>query len=162
MMAQKRFAEIIAAVGFVVACFLVTGAAQLFFDTQAGEWYGALRKPPFTPPNWVFAPVWTVLYVCMGLAAWFVWRQRSGTRVALPLVLFAVQLVLNAAWPVLFFHFQRIDVAFAEILVLWAAIALAVWRFFLVSAPAGWLMVPYLGWVTFATVLNLFLWRLNL
>jgi tryptophan-rich sensory protein len=159
---SRRFIDTAAAVGFVLACFIVTGAAQLLFNTQAGDWYGALRKPAFTPPNWVFAPVWTVLYVCMGLAAWFVWRWRSATRVALPLVLFAAQLLLNAAWPVLFFDLHRIDVAFAEILFLLAAVTLTVWHFFRVSRPAGWLMAPYIAWVAFATILNFSIWRLNL
>ena len=146
---------------FVAVCLLTGAAGSLFVEIDRGQWYSELSKPPFTPPSWVFGPVWTCLYVCIGLAAWSVWKVRGFRRAAIPLGLFAVQLLLNALWTPLFFGLQRPGLAFAEILVLWVMIAAAAWRFFKISRIAGWLMVPYLLWVAFAGALNFSIWRLN-
>jgi benzodiazapine receptor len=146
---------------FVGACFGAAGVGQMLSGGEPGAWYRGLRKPALTPPGWAFGPVWTALYVCMGVAAWWVWRRRGfgGARAAL--TAFAVQLVLNAAWTGLFFGLQRPDVAFGEIVALWVAIVVTTALFFRASAPAGWLMVPYLLWVSFASYLNFGFWRLN-
>jgi tryptophan-rich sensory protein len=149
------------AAGFVVACFCVVGVGQLLFGGETGEWYQNLEKPSFTPPDWLFGPVWTVLYLCMGLAAWFVWRKRPTSHVYFALTLFVLQLLLNAAWPPIFFGCRNPGLAFGEIVALWIAIVATVSSFFRISALAGWLMVPYLVWVTFAAVLNGFIWRMN-
>ena len=165
MMSQHHHAfrpsEFLTAAGFVVACFCLAGLGQFFSDAEPGEWYRDLQKPAFTPPGWVFGPVWTVLYVCMGLAAWFVWRERVTAHVSVALTLFVLQLLLNAAWPPIFFGYRNPGLAFAEIVALWIAIVATVSSFFRISGPAGWLMVPYLVWVTFAAVLNGFIWRMN-
>jgi len=145
------------AVAFV-ACFAVAGAGAWLTSRGLVDWYPALRKPPFNPPDYVFGPVWTALYAMMAVAAWLVWR-KAGT--GYPLGLFALQLALNLAWTALFFGLRLPGLAFAEILVLWASIAATVVSFWRVSVPAGALLVPYLLWVGFAAVLNLAIWRLN-
>ena len=141
-----------------VACFAVAGAGAWLTSRGLVDWYPALRKPPFNPPDYVFGPVWTALYAMMAVAAWLVWR-KAGT--GYPLGLFALQLALNLAWTALFFGLRLPGLAFAEILVLWASIAATVVSFWRVSVPAGALLVPYLLWVGFAAVLNLAIWRLN-
>ena len=149
-------------VGLVAVCFAAAGAGQLFSGGEPDGWYRELRKPNFTPPGWVFSPVWTILYLSMAAAAWLVWRRRGFRGAAGPLVLFAIQLVLNAVWPALFFGLRNPGVAFGEILVLWAAVAVTTSAFFRASLPAGLLMLPYLAWATFAVILNGAIWRLNL
>jgi len=125
------------------------------------EWYPALAKPAFTPPDWLFGPVWTVLYLLMGVAAWLVWRRGRELRVGIPLLLFTVQLLLNGLWSVLFFGLRSPGAAAVDILVLWVTIALTIGAFHRVSRPAATLLLPYWGWVTFAAILNLAIWTLN-
>ena len=125
-------------------------------------WYREIARPSFTPPSWVFGPVWTTLYLAMGFAAFLVWRSGPGRReVRVALWAFAIQLVLNALWSPLFFGLKNLGLAFAEIVVLWAAIAVTLTLFWRRSALAGLLLVPYLAWVSFATALNFAFWRLN-
>lgn len=149
------------AVGFIAVSFAAAGIPQLIWDTQPDDWYRNLEKPAFNPPSWVFGPVWTVLYILMGTAAWLVWRKYPVRPVWFPLTLFFIQLVLNAAWTPLFFTFHELALAFAELVVLWLAILATTAAFFRVSPLAGWLMVPYLVWTAFAAVLNYTLWQLN-
>ncbi|MEW4570780.1 TspO/MBR family protein [Tautonia sp. JC769] len=149
-------------VGFLVACFAAAGIGGVLTGQGTGPWYDSLAKPRWTPPSALFGPVWTALYAAMAVAAWLVWRRAgwsAGGRV--PLVLFAVQLALNVAWSGLFFGLKRPDLAAFEIAILWVAILATLIAFFRVSRPAGWLMVPYLLWVTFASALNLAIWQLN-
>lgn len=122
-------------------------------------WYRGLVKPPLNPPEWVFGPVWTLLYILMAISAWLVWRRVGFASTALKL--FFVQLLLNATWSFLFFGLRRPDYAFGEILLLWAAILATMIAFWKVRPLAGALFVPYLAWVSFATYLNGALWRLN-
>lgn len=126
-----------------------------------GAWYAALAKPSWTPPAAVFAPVWTVLYVLMGVAAWLVWRQAGFTGAGWALWLFIVQLVLNALWSYLFFGAHRINLAFVEIAVLWGVILIVAVLFWREARIAGLLMLPYLAWVGFASCLTFALWQLN-
>jgi tryptophan-rich sensory protein len=147
---------------FLAVTFAAGGVGGLLMGGEPGAWYAGLRKPAFTPPGWVIGAVWQVLYATMAVAAWRVWRRagdRPGARFALGL--YAAQLALNAAWSGLFFGLQRPGLAFAELCVLWAAIAATTALFFRHSAVAGALMLPYLGWVSFAGALNAALWRLN-
>lgn len=139
--------------------FLALTFAAAFVGSQfgPGPWFEALQKPAWNPPSWVFAPVWTVLYAMMAVAAWLVWR--AGARRAL--LVWLVQLALNAAWSWLFFGLERPDLAFVDIVVLWIAIALTLAAFARVSRFAALLLAPYLAWVTFATVLNGAIWHLN-
>jgi len=150
--------------------FLISVALPLLvgglsgFATARGvqEWYPSLTKPPFNPPSWVFGPVWTLLYVMMGVAAYLVWQKGwESETVRVALALFLVQLILNGLWSVLFFGMQSPALAFAEILLLWVAIAGTIVWFWRVSPTAGILLLPYIAWVSFAAVLNGSLWYLN-
>jgi tryptophan-rich sensory protein len=139
-------------------CF---GAAAFGGFFGPAEWYATLKKPAWNPPGWVFGPVWTALYTMMAVAAWLVWQRGGFASQRRPLTLFLAQLALNAAWTPLFFGLRLPGLAFAEIMVLWLAIAATLTSFRGVSRPAAWLLVPYLAWVTFAAALNFALWRLN-
>jgi tryptophan-rich sensory protein len=125
-------------------------------------WYRTLEKPAFNPPDWLFGPAWTTLYVLMGIAAFLVWSRGLGAPgVRLALAVFLVQLVLNAVWSVLFFGLRSPLAGFVEIIVLWLAILASVVLFFRVSSAAGILLLPYIAWVTFAAVLNAAILTLN-
>jgi benzodiazapine receptor len=126
-------------------------------------WYAALQKPFFSPPNWLFGPVWTLLYIMMGVAAYLVWRrgfERPEVKGALGL--YVMQLILNCAWSLVFFGLKSPLGGLIIIVALWVLIYLMMRRFFKISQPAGWLLLPYLLWVSFATVLNLALLFLNM
>jgi tryptophan-rich sensory protein len=126
-----------------------------------GDWYTRLAKPAFNPPAWVFSPVWTLLYLAMGIAAWLVWRERRAARVAPALALFVVQLILNAAWSWLFFDLHWIGWALVDLGVLWLAVGATLRAFWKCRPLAGLLMLPYFLWVGFAALLNFEFWRLN-
>jgi len=145
----------------LVVCFAAAGIGGAVTTPKIATWYAALAKPSWNPPNWIFGPVWSVLYLCMAIAAWLVWRQGGLAGAATPLALFAVQLVLNLAWSWLFFGFENPGLAFVDIVLLWAAIAATMVAFWFRSAIAGILFLPYLAWVSFAAVLNFVVWRLN-
>jgi translocator protein len=148
--------------GFIAVCLAVGGLAGWVTSQSVVEWYPTLNKPSWNPPPWIFAPVWTTLYVMMGVAAWLVWMKNirfSGVRVAL--ILFGVQLALNGLWSFLFFKFHSPAWALVDILALLATLALTVVAFFNQSKLAGLLLVPYLAWVSFATFLNYTIWQLN-
>lgn len=123
--------------------------------------YEALVEPAWAPPGWLFGPVWTVLYLLMGIAAWLVWRERGWSGARGVLTLFVVHLAFNGLWTWLFFAWGLRGWAFAEILVLWLLIAAVLAGFWRVRRLAGLLLVPYLAWVTFAAALNFAIWRLN-
>lgn len=127
-----------------------------------GEWHASLVKPSWNPPNTVFAPVWSTLYILMGIAAWLVWRKDGFSGARIVLGLFIAQLVLNSLWSYLFFGLHEPGIAFVEIVILWFVILAVTIGFWRVSVPAGALLLPYLCWVGFASILNLQLWRLNL
>ncbi len=144
----------------VLIVMLAAGVGGLFTGRSVSTWYRALSRPDWTPPGWLFGPVWTVLYLAMAVAAWMVWRQGTpGTAAALSA--FAMQLALNVAWSGLFFGLQSPAAAMADIVVLWVAIAATIGCFLRVSVPAGLIMVPYLAWVSFAAMLNFAIWRMN-
>ena len=132
-------------------------------STESGQsaWFQSLWKPSWNPPNWLFAPVWTVLYVLMGIAVWLVSRRPSNAAKTRALALFLLQLAANFAWTFIFFGARRIGLALLDIAVLWILIVATLIAFGGVDRRAGWLLVPYLGWVTFATALNLSIWRGN-
>ncbi len=136
--------------------------ASLVTDPAASNWYANLNKPSFNPPGWIFGPVWTVLYILMAVSAALVWyRGLPGPKVRIALVLYMVQLVLNASWTPIFFGLQMPLLAFIDILLLWAAILITILAFLRVSRYAALLMAPYLIWTTFAAILNFTLWYLN-
>ena len=150
--------DVFGLVGFVLLCFGVSILGGMAAVPAVPDWYAHLAKPTWTPPGWVFGPVWTVLYPMMAVAGWLVWRKGRSRRATL---LFLLQLALNAAWPWLFFFLRRPDWAFAAVTVLAVAILAAIVAFLPVSRGAALLLVPYLGWVLFAGALNLAIWRLN-
>ena len=151
--------DILVLIGFISLCLAVGSVSGYFTVTGVREWFPSLVKPSFNPPSWLFAPVWTVLYIMMGIAAWLVWRR--GGDINLALGMFFIQLALNFLWSFLFFNLRRIDVALLEILVLWISIAVTLSLFWNVDRRAGLLLVPYLAWVSFASLLNASFWRLN-
>ena len=124
-------------------------------------WYAYLHKPAFNPPNWIFGPVWTILYGLMAVAAWLVWRTPKSHSRTDAVMLFGTQLTFNFLWTPAFFHFHATGLALVIIMLLWLAILLTALRFWRLSHLAAGLMVPYLAWVTFATVLNVEICRLN-
>jgi len=141
---------------------LVGTTAGLFTSSGVNGWYAVANKPWFNPPNWIFAPVWTTLYVLMGIALFLVWKSDAAMDIKkTALTLFAVQLVLNFFWSFIFFKLQQPGWAFAEIILMWLMILMTIWWFGKISSTAAWLMVPYICWVSFASVLNYSIWRLN-
>lgn len=144
----------------LVVCFAVAALGGWATSTSVGTWYATLAKPSFNPPNWVFSPVWTLLYLMMAVAAWRVWRL-DGRLVSAPMAAFAIQLLLNLGWSVLFFGLRTPAAALADILALIVAIAVTLWLFIRRDRLAGLLLVPYLAWVGFASTLNLAIVRLN-
>ncbi len=150
---------------FVAAA--IGGAATA---SSVSTWYRTLRKPSWNPPAWIFGPVWTLLYTMMGVASWLVWKEgRKGKASDLAtdarsqgaLGFYGVHLAFNALWSILFFGMKRLDLAAAEIGVLWSMIAATAARFYQIKPLAGLLLVPYLLWATFASILNITLWRIN-
>jgi tryptophan-rich sensory protein len=145
------------ALGIFVA--LVALVAVFGAQFEPGPWYDGLRKPPLNPPNWAFGPVWSVLYLSIAVAGWLVWRARPES--AKPLVLWGSQLVLNAAWSLLFFGLHLPSLALVEIVLLLALLLATTVSFFGVRPLAGVLFLPYAAWVSFAAYLNAGLWYLN-
>lgn len=144
--------------GAAVWLAITFGTAALGARSMPDQWYRELAKPTWTPPGWVFGPVWSILYLMMAASAWLVWR-KAGVSAALGL--FLVQLALNALWSYLFFGLHRPDLAFIDILVLWAMIIATIVSFWKTMPLAGGLLVPYLAWVSFASVLNGTIWAMN-
>ena len=148
-------------IGLLAWLLLSLAAAFVGSRFLPDKWFQRLNKPSWNPPNWVFAPVWTVLYALMGVAAWLVWTKVGLFGRATALALFVVQLALNGAWSWLFFGGYRPDRAMADIAVLWLAVLATVVAFQQIDQWAGILLIPYLAWVSFASLLNFSIWRLN-
>jgi tryptophan-rich sensory protein len=144
---------------FVGVSLLAGAVGTAFIQPTLGGWYAELARPAWHPPQWLFAPVWTALYVAMGTAAWMVYRRGGDIRSAM--AVFAAQLILNALWPAVFFGVKAFGPAAFVLAALWTAVAFAAVLFFRVERRAGALMVPYLAWLTFAFALNLAYWNLN-
>jgi tryptophan-rich sensory protein len=146
----------------IAACLAAGAIGSIFTMDSIPGWYATLNKPSFNPPNWVFGPVWTTLYILMGISLFLVWREGSGNSLVKPAItIFIVQLVLNALWSVVFFGMHSTSGGLAIIILLWIAIAITIVKFLKISSLAGILLVPYLLWVTFASILNFFIYRLN-
>ena len=146
----------------LVACLAAGAIGSIFTAGAIPNWYAALNKPDLAPPNWVFAPVWTTLYILMGIAAYLVWDKGWKNKdVKVALDLFGAQLVLNIFWSIIFFGMKNPLYAFIEIIVLWLAIALTISKFNKIEKNAAYLMVPYIIWVSFAAYLNYSIWMLN-
>eukprot|EP00128_Syssomonas_multiformis_P004670 Colp12_sorted_trinity150504_noHs@29811 len=149
--------------GLAIAFPVVTGAAIGISTAQEtrGNWYKELKKPSFNPPNWVFGPAWTFLYASMGYASYRIWLQGGFEAQAFPLALYGLNLALNFSWTPLFFVKKKLGLALAEIGCLWFVILACIRAFRPVDELASNLLIPYLGWVSFASLLNLRIWQLN-
>lgn len=148
-------------VAFGVAVALVATIGGLA-SANAAQDYQALRQPSWAPPPWLFGPVWTVLYAMIAVAGWLVWRRSGPAGARTALIVFGLQLVLNALWTPLFFGADMFGPAFAEIVLLWLSVVATIGLFARHSRPAAALLVPYLAWVSFAAALNFAIWQLNL
>jgi len=154
--------DIIKLVVSIVACQCAGAIGSIFTTPAIPTWYAALEKPAFTPPNWLFAPAWITLYLLMAIAAFLVWRQGLEQKeVKTALIVFLVQLILNALWSVVFFGLTSPLYGMVVIIALWVAILLTIISFFRLSTAAGALLLPYILWVSFAAVLNISIWALN-
>jgi benzodiazapine receptor len=156
--ASMNLTAIAGLVGFLIVSFLPATMGALF---PPGAWYEQLAKPDWRPPNWLFAPAWTLLYLTIAISGWLVWQRVGFAGARLAFTVFLLQLVLNAAWTPLFFGLHRPDLAFIEIVVLWLSILATLALFYPIVPVAGLLLLPYLAWVTFAGALNFAIWRLN-
>lgn len=153
--------SIVVLLAFVAVCLGVSAIGTAITWSSIDSWYPALVKPAFTPPDWVFAPVWTAIYLMMAIAAWRIWGARDRRGAPLALFWFGAQLTLNLLWTVLFFGLRGLGLSLAESAALLAAVAVTTVSFFQIDRLAGWLFVPYLLWSGFAVVLNWEIWRLN-
>ncbi|MCW5729498.1 MAG: tryptophan-rich sensory protein [Alphaproteobacteria bacterium] len=153
--------QVAALAAFLLACFLVSGLGGFLTSLSVDTWYQELEKPPYNPPDWIFAPVWSLLYVMIAVAGWLVWR-RTEIRAAQPaFALYGAQLALNLLWSALFFGLRSPLLGLVGIVALWLAIAATLIAFTRYERLAAALLAPYLAWVTFAFFLNLAIWRLN-
>ncbi len=160
-MATSERNRFLAALIYFLLPLAVGFAASFATASSVGGWYLTLDKPFFNPPNWLFAPVWTVLYLLMGVSSWLVYRSKVGVSRTFSLDVYGFQLFLNFLWSFLFFGFQSPGLALINILILWVTILFMIIFFSKVSRLAAWLQIPYLLWVTFATALNASIWWLN-
>jgi len=154
--------DILKLVASVILCQIAGFLGSLFTTPAIPTWYAALKKPFFTPPNWIFSSVWISLFILMGISLFFVWRRQGHPQFKKALTFFFVQLTLNVLWSLAFFGLRLPLLGLMDIILLWIAILLTIQNFLKVSKFAGVLLLPYLLWVGFATLLNLSLWILNL
>jgi benzodiazapine receptor len=145
----------------VAICQAAGGLGAIATAPKITSWYANLIKPEFSPPNWLFGPVWTILYLLMGIALFLVWKERKSKEKRRAVGVFVVQLGLNILWSFLFFGMENPGAALVEIILMWMAIAATISEFGKINKTAGWLLVPYLLWVSFATVLNGAVYWLN-
>ena len=148
-------------VGFFALCFGVSSISGVITAESTDNWYQTLAKPAFNPPDWVFAPVWAVLYAMMAVAGWLVWLEHGVKAIWIAHFAFLIQLGLNLLWSYLFFGIRNPGLAFGEILILLPAIIVTMILFLRLKPLAGFLFVPYALWVSFATILNAAIWRMN-
>lgn len=148
-------------IGFMVLTFAIGLAGSMYTGRSVQTWYPALKKPAWNPPSWLFGPVWTLLYICIAISGWLVWREAPEKTITLPMIFFLIQLILNGLWSYLFFGRQNPGAAFVDIVILWLLIALYAVFSWDVSRIASLLFVPYFLWVGFASLLNFSIWTLN-
>lgn len=158
---MSKTARIAGLIVFVSVCLAVGGFGAAFTTPEIGGWYRTLSKPSWNPPDSIFGPVWTTLYILMAIAGWIVWKPAGFRAAAGPLTLFSLQLLFNFAWSWIFFKQHQVGWAVVDLVFLWLAIVATMLTFFRRSRLAGWLLVPYLAWVSFAGFLNFTIWRMN-
>jgi benzodiazapine receptor len=156
----KKSTQIIGLISWLILTFIAAAIGSAA-SAESGLFYQQISRPEWAPPAWLFAPVWTILYILMGISAWIIWRVDGFRSARIALSLFIIQLVLNAVWTWIFFVWRQGALAFAEIIVLWALILCTTIAFWRVRILAGILLLPYLAWVSFASVLTFTVWRLN-
>lgn len=154
----NKFAKLLVS---IIICELAGVVGSIFTTPQIKGWYAGLEKPFFNPPNWIFAPVWTTLFVLMGISLWMIWIEKTKISKKKAILIFAGQLILNTLWSFMFFGLNSPVLGFLIIVPLWIAIFLTIKEFYKISKIASYLLVPYILWVSFASVLNASLWFLN-
>jgi tryptophan-rich sensory protein len=137
------------------------GLGGIVTSNEITNWYAGLHKPSFNPPNYLFGPVWTLLYFLMGISLYLIWKQLPSPSKTKSIILFFIQFGLNFCWSFIFFKFHKPGFAFAEIILMWIFILLTILSFSKLNKTAAWLLVPYIAWVSFATLLNYSIWQLN-
>lgn len=157
-MKRNDLIKLITAVSLTVVLGAVGG---LVTAPEIPTWYAGLTKPSFNPPNWLFGPVWTTLYILMGISCYLVWKQQPSPERNKALSVFIIQFVLNFCWSFIFFGMHATGWALAEMILLWITILITIFSFARFSKTAAWLLVPYISWVSFAMLLNGAIWRLN-
>lgn len=156
---MKKWIKFIAA---IFICQIAGIIGSIFTTSSIPTWYAQLNKPWFTPPNWLFGPVWITLYTLMGISLYIIWNKNLEIKkIKIPLILFFVQLTLNALWSLIFFGLESKFYGFIEIIILWVSIALTIFSFSKISKKAALLLIPYIVWVSIATFLNYYVWILN-
>ena len=143
----------------ILICQIAGIIGSIFTTPSITTWYADLQQPAFSPPNWVFGPVWITLYTLIGISLYLVWNKKKNIKI--PLTLFFIQLILNSIWSIIFFGLQNPFYALIEIIILWITILLTIINFYKVSKKAGLLLLPYIIWVSVATILNYYIWILN-
>ena len=155
-MDMNKWVKLIAS---ILICQIAGIIGSIFTAPSITTWYANLQKPGFSPPNWVFGPVWITLYTLIGISLYLVWNKKKNIKI--PLTLFFIQLILNSIWSIIFFGLQNPFYALIEIIILWITILLTIINFYKVSKKAGLLLLPYIIWVSVATILNYYIWILN-
>lgn len=146
----------------IIICQLAGAVGSIFTFSSIPIWYASLQKPAFSPPNWLFGPAWLTLYTLMGVSLYLVWQKGlKNKKVKDAITIFAIQIVLNSFWSIIFFGLRLPFIAFIEIVVLWIAIVFTILKFYKISRNAAYLLVPYILWVSFAAILNYNIWILN-
>ena len=146
----------------IIICLAAGFIGSIFTNRSIPTWFESLKKPSFNPPGWLFGPVWTALFILMGISLFLIWQKGlnyNGVKIAL--IVFGIQLILNILWSILFFGLRAPLAAFIEIIILWILILMTILIFYPISKAAALLLLPYILWVSFASILNFFLWRLN-
>ena len=150
---------------FIISILLpmiIGGISGSFTSASINTWYVTLNKPWFNPPNWIFGPVWTLLYLMMGIAFYMIWKSEAVNAVKqTAVILFAAQLLINFLWSLIFFYLKQPGWAMLDIILMWILIVATIFSFGKISSTAAWLMLPYICWVSFAMILNFYLWKLN-
>lgn len=144
----------------ILICLSAGIIGSLFTTSNIDTWYASLQKPFFSPPNWIFAPVWTMLYVLMGVSVYFIYENKSKLKLD-ALKIFGIQLFLNAIWSIIFFGLHKLFFAFTDILLIDIFVVLTMVKFYKIDKKAAYLLIPYLIWILFATVLNFYVWILS-
>ena len=157
----RRVGDLLGLGAFIVLCLTIAAIGARITMPSIGTWYRTLQKPFFNPPDWIFGPVWTVLYLMIAVAGWRAWRSTRVAGARARMGVYGVQLTLNLAWSLIFFGGRMIGLALVDIVLLLAAIVVTAALFWRADRLAGWLLAPYAAWVAFAGVLNFALWRLN-